>query len=335
MTFKRVRVRRQMETFPQHFRDALTMIGLGTKRDRAIEAHMEVREVLERDETLLSWGVDTILIGSYGRETAIYPGRDVDVFTKLPDAPTDDPEMVFQAVKEPLVDQYGDRVEEHRRSLMIQFPDDFSVDAVPATPTRLHWQIPQTDAEGERTQWEETDPERLGDLTHERNRRPEVDGRGAYVPTVKFVRQIRRHHLADAKPGGLYFELESYWAFDAGVAGASFAEILAATLERIATQLETGVVINDPAVERPYDPTPRTEDLDAAAKTFRGLADRAAAALATDDKCKAAALWREVLGRNEKGWVFRLPEDCDEQGRSVAKVTPITDKGSREARPFA
>lgn len=311
------------------------MIGLGAKRDRAIDAHKDVRAVLERDELLKSWSVDTILIGSYGRETAIYPGKDVDVFTKLPDAPTDDPEVVFQAVREPLVAEYGDRVEEHRRSLMIQFPDDFSVDAVPATPTDLHWQIAQTDAEGRRTQWEETDPERLGELTHGRNKTPEVDGRGAYVPTVRFVRQIRRHHLAEAKPGGLYFELATYWAFGAGVAGSSFAEILASTLRRIATQLESGVVINDPALERQYDPAPKPEDLEAAAATFRDLADKAAAALATDDKCKAAALWREILGRNEKGWVFRLPEDCDEQGRSVTKVTPITDKGSREARPFA
>jgi hypothetical protein len=324
-----------METFSQHFTDALTIIGLGSKRDRAIEAHRDVRGVLERDDPLKSWGVDTILIGSYGRETAIYPGRDVDVFTKLPDAPTNDPEVVFQAVKKPLVAEYGDRVEQHRRSLMIQFPDDFSVDAVPATPTARHWQIPQTDAEGKRTQWEETDPERLGELTHERNRTPLVDGRGAYVPTVKFIRQIRGHHLGDAKPGGLYFELETYWAFDAGLAGSSFAEILATTLKRIATQLESGVVINDPALEREYDPAPKPEDLDAAAKTFRSLADKAAAALATDNKCKAAALWREILGRNEKGWVFRLPEDCDEEGRSVTKVTPITDKGSREARPFA
>lgn len=322
-----------MEVFPQTFRDALTMIGLGDKRARAIKAHEEVRDVLARDETLKSWRVSTILIGSYGRETAIYPGKDVDVFIKLSDGPND-PEAVFQAVKKPLVEEYGGRVNEHRRSLLIKFDDDFSVDAVPAIPTASHWQIPEVDENGDRTRWEETDPEELGELTHRRNDAPTVDGSGAYVPTAKLVRQIRRHHLGKAKPGGFYFEIETYWAFDAGVTGESRAEVLAATLDRIATQLESGVVVNDPVLGRQYDPPPDPADLAVAATTFRDLATKAAQALAAD-RCPAAVLWREVLGKNEQGWVFALPDDCDERGNTVARVTPITDRGSREARPFA
>jgi hypothetical protein len=323
----------EMETFLQTFRDALTMIGLGSKRARAINAHEDVRAVLGRDDTLKAWGVQTILIGSYGRETAIYPGKDVDVFVKLPDGP-DDPEAVFQAVKKPLAAEYGSRVTEHRRSLMIDYPDDFSVDAVPAIPTAEHWQIPQADENDERTRWEETDPEHLTELTHRRNETPLVDDHGAYVPTVKLIRQIRRHHLGKAKPGGLYFEIETYWAFDAGVAGDSHAQILAATLDRIATQLESGVVINDPALGRQYDPAPAPADQDAAALKFRDLANKAAQALAAE-RCPAAVLWREILGKNEQGWVFALPDDCDEQGKATTRVTPITDKGSREAHPFA
>lgn len=322
-----------METFPQAFRSALTMIGLGEKRARAIKAHEEVRDVLARDETLKLWDVETILIGSYGRETAIYPGKDVDVFVKLPGGP-DDPAKVFDAVKAPLKAEYKDRLVEHRRSLLITFGDDFSVDAVPAIPSGSRWKIPQADDSGARSEWEETNPERLGELTTERNKTPEVDGRGAYVPTAKMIRQIRRHHLGKNKPGGLYFELETYWAFETGVAGGSFAEIIAATLARIADQLESGVVINDPALGRQYDPAPDPADLGAAAEKFRDLANKAAQALVTD-KCPAAALWRQILGRNEQGWVFPLPDDCDERGGTVAKVTPIADKGSREARPFA
>jgi hypothetical protein len=322
-----------METFPQAFRDALTMIGLGDKRARAIKAHEEVRDVLARDETLKAWGVQTILIGSYGRETAIYPGKDVDVFVKLPGGP-DDPEEVFQAVKKPLADEYGDRLEEHRRSLMIKFGDDFSVDAVPAIPTSLHWKIPEADETGARTRWEETDPEKLTDLTHRRNDAPVVDGAGAYVPTAKLIRQIRRHHLGKAKPGGFYFEMETYAAFQAGVSGSSRAEILASTLDRIAAHLETGEVVNNPALDRPYEPTPDPADIAGAADKFRDLASKAAQALAAE-RCPAAVLWREVLGKNEQGWVFALPDDCDERGKAIGVITPITDKGSREAHPFA
>lgn len=322
-----------METFTQAFRDALTMIGLGEKRAKAIKAHEDVRDVLARDETLKSWKVQTILIGSYGRETAIYPGRDVDVFVKLPDGPND-PEAVFEAVRKPLVAEYGDDVEVHRRSLMIKFGDDFSVDAVPAIPTASHWQIPEADENGNRTRWEETDPENLTELTHRRNDDPIVDGDGAYVPTAKLIRQIRRHHLADAKPGGFYFELEAYAAFEAGVSGSSRAEILASTLDRIAAHLETGQVVNNPALGLAYEPTPDPADIAAAADKFHDLATKAAQALAAE-RCPAAVLWREILGKNEQGWVFALPVDCDERGNVIGAITPIADKGSREAHPFA
>ncbi len=123
-----------------------------------------------------------------------------------------------------------------------------------------------------------------------------MDGQGAYVPTVKLVRQTRRHHLADRKPRGLYFELETYWAFEGGVTGTTFAEIFASTLERIATRLETGVVINDPALAREYNPAPESADLEHAAAIFRDVATKAALALAAD-RCEAARLWREILAR--------------------------------------
>ena len=322
-----------MEALADQFKAALTMIGLGDKRKRAIEAHEGVRATLEADPELQERGVDTILIGSYGRETAIYPGRDVDIFVKLADA-DDDPEALFQLVKKPLVATYGDRVTEGRHAIKIDFPDEFGVDAVAAERTTAHWKIPAPDDSGGRTEWEETDPERLGELVTDRNVTPTVDAQGAFVPTVKMIRQIRRHHLADAKPGGLYFELETYWAFDVGVAGDTFAEILASTLEHIATQLESGEVITDPAMDRPYEPTPESVDIEHAAAIFRDLATKAADALVAD-KCPAAAIWRDILGQNDRGWVFPLPAGCDERGKEVARVTPVADRGPAEARPFA
>jgi hypothetical protein len=322
-----------METLNEQFDQALTMIGLGPKRARAIEAHEDIRATLEADPELKTRSVDTILIGSYGRETAIYPGRDVDVFVELPDA-NDEPETLFQLVKAPLVAKYGSRVSEGRRAVKIDFPDEFGVDAVAAEQTAAHWQIPATDAEGARTEWEETDPELLSELTTERNVTPTVGDRGAYVPTVKMIRQVRRHHLGDAKPGGLYFELETYWAFEASLAGTTFAQILAATLDRTATQLESGTVISDPAIDREYRPTPNPADLDTAAALFRDLASKAAQAIAAE-RCPAAVLWREILGDNERGPVFPLPAGCDEKGDVIKSVTPVADRGSREARPFA
>ena len=76
-----------MSNLRKQFEQALTNIEVnGQKRKRAIEAHTEIRELLQQDEQLKEWGVEPLLIGSYGRGTGIYPGKDVDVllrFTKL------------------------------------------------------------------------------------------------------------------------------------------------------------------------------------------------------------------------------------------------------------
>jgi hypothetical protein len=332
-----------MNTLDDQFNDALKMIELrATKRARAIEAHLEVRASLEADSELRTRGVDTVLIGSYKRSTSIRPGKDVDVFVKLPDA-GDDPETLYQLVKDALVRRYKDRLTENRRSVNIDFgADGFSVDAVGAEPKDGHWAIPEADPAifpitGERTAWEDTDPERLTDLTEARNAQPMVGDRGAYVPTVKLVRQTRQAHLADAKPGGLYFEILTYWAFEAGVTGGSFAEIFANTLTWIARRLMT--VSSDPLLEPalmvPYAPPPPSDDLAHAAAVFTNLAAQAQAALREDDDCAASAAWRRILGENETGAVFALPEGCTEDGRRMAKIEPNPAVGPRSERGFA
>jgi hypothetical protein len=55
-----------MPNFRQQFEQALTNIEVnGQKRERAIEAHTEIRELLQQDEQLKEWGVEPILIGAY------------------------------------------------------------------------------------------------------------------------------------------------------------------------------------------------------------------------------------------------------------------------------
>ena len=146
-----------------------------------------------------------------------------------------------------------------------------------------------------------TDPERLTELTSERNRSPKVGDRGAYVPTAKLVRQARSSILGDAKPGGLYFEMLTYWAFTNGrVTGDSFAEIFSSALRSIADQLQSGNPLIDPALGTPYRPAPSAGDLEFAAKMLDAYADLAEEAL-TLDRCKAAINWRRILGRNDRG----------------------------------
>jgi predicted nucleotidyltransferase len=334
-----------MEELADQFKKALARIQIsGKKRDRAIDAHTEIRGVLEGSEKLRSLGVETVLIGSYARDTGIYPGKDVDVFVKLTKLDTSaPPEEVYNAVRDVLVAKYGKRAEEQPRSIKVSFDEDgdgFAVDAVPAVRMGSRWAIPRRDrdrwqAPDTTERWVETDPEQLGKLTERLNPKLKVEGQGAYVPTVKLVRQTRRHHMRDRKPGGLYFELLAYSAFvgDA-VSGDSFADIFAGTLKAIAAQLASGQVVTDPVLEREYRPTPDAADLARAAQVFAGLAAKADEALRVD-KCKAALRWREILGSNDRGPCFEFPPGCDERGEPIRRVREVAAVGSKEAGSFA
>ena len=329
-----------METFPTQFDNTLTAIEVnGKKRDRVIAAHMEIRELLEADKQLCALGVDTILIGSYARHTGIYPGKDVDVFVKLAKLDTSaDPAAVFNAVKRVLTAKYGKRAEPQRRAVKVSFGGDgFSVDAVPAVKLGTRWALPNRDPDkwgNPDERWLETDPEKMSTLTEQRNKSPRVGERGAYVPSVKLMRQTRRHHVGDNKPGGLYFEILTYWAFETGsVKGASFAEIFASALGAVATQLAGKEPLVNPVLGTPYEPAPKDIDRRAAAATFDGLATKAEKAL-TVDQCAAAVLWREIIGKNERGECFPLPPGCDATGKAISSIAGVSARGSREAHGF-
>ena len=332
-------------TLSEQFDGALSRLELKAKRVRVIAAHLEIRAVLETDSQLCAWGVDTVLIGSYARHTAIYPGKDVDVFTKLTklDTSSIEPRTVFEAVRDVLVKKYGDRAQPQERSIKVIFStdgeEDFHVDVVPAVRHGDRWAIPRHDTSvwssptiNER--WVETDPEKLTEMSEERNKSPKVGSRGAYVPTVKLVRQTRRHPRGKTKPGGFYFELMTYWTFEAGLEGDSFAEILADTLTSIATQLNSGLPLTDPVLMRPYKPEPDPMDRMTAAAVFTELAQDAQRAL-TVDKCAAAVVWRRILGEiDEYGPIFEIPPGCDAQGRALPAVA-VAARGGQEASRFA
>jgi hypothetical protein len=55
-----------MEALPQQFSDAVRNVRVSDEKlARTIDAHSEVRSILESDSELCEWGIDTILIGSY------------------------------------------------------------------------------------------------------------------------------------------------------------------------------------------------------------------------------------------------------------------------------
>ncbi|MFI7243197.1 SMODS domain-containing nucleotidyltransferase [Streptomyces qinglanensis] len=86
-----------MAHLKQQFKDALSSIEPGDDKTNAPEAHRLVRDALKADSKLAEYGVSPILIGSYKRNVSIRRIKDVDVFVRLPDVPSDVTSTEFRA----------------------------------------------------------------------------------------------------------------------------------------------------------------------------------------------------------------------------------------------
>lgn len=298
-------------------------------KNSAPGCHEEVRDALDDNDYLASLGIKSVLIGSYRRNVSIRRVKDVDVLCRLPLLPDVDPDIgplaLLNRFETALHDSLGEeRVARQARSFQVSFDDsDMYVDVVPARPCGDHWEIPGRDGT-----WEETNPEKLKDLTETMN----AAHADRYVPTVKLVRQVRRAHLGK-QPGGLYFEVATYHAFASGmVTGSNTAEVFCTALERIPVELRTAKLVGlaDPTLFGKVISTRASDaELDKAIATFDDLATDARAALDEEDRCTAARQWREILGQNEDGWVFPMPDDCDEEAKSSIAAAPIRSGNPR------
>ena len=337
------------------FDSALSNIEVnGEKRQRAIDAHTEIQELLSADEYLRSWGIDTCLIGSYSRHTAIYPGKDVDVFARLNHLDTTaNPGNVYDRVETVLVEEYGrvvngGRVTAQSRSVKVDFPDAddhnaaFAVDAVPAVRNGERWAIPTKDQyqwAPSAESWVTTDPERFGQLSSGLSTAywsPTVGGQDAYKPIVKLIRQARRTHLGDLRSGGLYVEFATYDVWSSRVVtGEEWDPLFATTLRLVANRFQRAPYepLLDPGLGTPVEPVLDANDWLHACNVFESLANLADDALSAE-KCRAAIKWREILGENDRGQVFPLPPGCDTNGFPLSAVGGAAIIRPREAARF-
>jgi hypothetical protein len=347
-----------METLSDQFERAVSNVTVsGPKLAKAIAAHTEVRLLLESDPELRDWGIDTILIGSYARQTARYPGKDVDVFLRFTALSVrHDPSKVYSGVERVLVAHYGDkefggRVTRQARSLKVDFPDtedphsdeSFSIDAVPAVPWSEHWGIPNRDRDEwakEEKRWILTDPAQFAAETNTlatANWSPTVGGSNAYRATIRLLRQIRHVHLGENRPGGLFTEIAAYYAWrDREVVGDSWAELVAASLSQVAVRFgiaESAGLIDPVLGTRMKPELDRAQWLEAAS-VFEELARKAHLALQSE-RCASAKIWREILGDNDRGPVLPLPDGCDAGGFPLTSIAPVEAVGSNQPRGFA
>jgi hypothetical protein len=164
-----------------------------------------------------------------------------------------------------------------------------------------------------------------------------VDGDNAYPPVVRLLRQVRHIHLGEDRPGGLYTEVAAYYAWSDGrVTGTSWAELLTTSLREVAGRFRLAAFngLPDPVLGTPMKPELTTGQWQHGAATFDRLASQATAAL-NAERCRAAALWRGILGTNDRGSVLPLPRGCDANGFPISSIAAVTATGSDEPRGFA
>ncbi len=338
-------------------------------------AHLEVTGVLQEDALLREKGLNPALIGSYARGTSIWPGKDVDVFGKLELCDIDSilPAIAYGLFRSAL-SEFGDRVEEQPRSLKIRFGPEvgypgrrfleaveaadatiqnvgrldfaFSVDVVPAVhwDDRRNWGIPTRDVElwlraAPQERWVKTNPEALTELTRVRNAALEIYGDGAYVPTVKAIRQIKAVHLGRSKPSSLYFEFILHEGFlDGSIKGDSWADLTHSALRYIVDRIRDAYrrPVCDPVLDEVYHPVPSPDELSRAAEILEVCARYASEAL-TADRCRAAYLWRQAFGANgHEGHdsVFPVPDGCRADGTALAAIAVNPLRGGNRERGF-
>lgn len=337
-----------MATLATQFKAALSCIEPSEDAKNAAEAHAEVSTALKADDRLKKLGVSPLLIGSYGRNVSIKRVKDVDVFARLEKADSSlRPGDILDHVSEVLEDAFPGCVERQHRSVKVDFPDyDLSVDVVIARPCvdhpDEHWQIPEKiDTDGNAS-WLETNPTKMGELATTANKdfllAEDNPDSGVYKPMVKLIRQIRRTWVDD-QPGGYYFEVLTYHAFqDLQPKKNTVADYLSVILREIATRLPDHVDDgpDDPTLDDRVIKTKATAaQIEAAAERLTEAADLAQLALAEEDSCKSAVKWRQLLGQtfnvDEAEDVFPLPDYCNADG--TTKSTTSTQVRGAPAVP--
>lgn len=320
-----------MSTLASYFNDALTNIEPDTDKANAATAHAEVTELLKASKELEGLGLDPILIGSYAREVSIKRVKDVDVFVRMESPDTNaTPEDVLSLFEGVLSkdDNYGsERIEKQHRSIKIDFSDyDLTVDVVPARRKGENWEVPSV-PDDEESEWIETNPVLLNEKTTELNQLNTINDKGIYVPVVKLIRQTRRTWLGD-QPGGLFFELMTYWGFkNSKWSATSIAEYYTLALEYIASNLSdiAKFGLDDPTIPGKSISTKADDNDFTVAKVAMDEASKLAReALEDEDDCSSALKWQKLLGKTPDGeYVFQMPSYCNADGtkKNASNIT--------------
>lgn len=352
-----------MTTMDDLFKEYLHRIQPPQKAvKRAAASHGPLRADLEKDEAYGPFVVDTMLSGSYGRDTAIFGIKDVDVIVKTAFALSDLQERMndneteqdcLLRLTQEAIERTGRaaRTKPRRRSVHVTLPEDNETDLPELTmdivPVRIQFGVdgdPMKISDCELVQWFDTYPNtQLSDSEARNLRSLDIVDRHGYKPTVKIFKAWKRVHYGSQKtPKG--FILECLTASYHNPYAIHWIDAVHDLFQGICNQWpdpDNLLLLPDeiPHVRDVSDwslyPIPIAKTVEQAQgvlkKIHRHLAlIKQAKEEAEEDLTTSAKTLRRVFGDDCEDICFPLPEDLQESNRSYGSRSNV-----REAPPFA
>jgi hypothetical protein len=286
---------------PSYFRRYLTAIQpTRASRERTIQLHQTLTERLSKDKPFQEWYDGTFLYGSYRRNTAVQPIKDVDVCVLLKIDRNDyTPEAVVRFLRTVLDrNGYKDKTALQRRSVRIDMSGT-TLDVVPVVAAGSDDQplwIPDRPLK----EWVKTHPKgHIAEAT-----RLNKEGGKRYIPFVKIVKAWYRYQLRDVerpKPKGFTLEalVAHYQDADAPSYAEAFVNFLTNLDEDCGDGLARGIFpeVPDPGLTGEVVKVSFTAD---EAKRFgevvRTSLNDAKAALEVEGIKASAAAWNSIFG---------------------------------------
>lgn len=276
-----------------------------SSRERAAQLHSTLRSrLLEADDDVFkAWYENSFLYGSYARNTAINPIKDVDVCLVLNiDIAEYTPQQVIGRLKRVLEALgYEDKTAYQRRSIRIDMSGT-TMDAVPVVPIQDVDDILNIPDRVLKS-WIDTHPKAHIEAARKTNK----ESGGRYIPLVKIVKAWYRYQAKEKreidrpKPKGFMLEVlvAKYQDSDAPTYAEAFVSFLENFMADCGSQLRQGLFpdIPDPGIAgesikatfEPYEAQLFAEIVDESLATAKQ-------AIAAETRGESATLWRKVFG---------------------------------------
>lgn len=326
-----------------HFKRYLSNIEPDARNvDDASKKHTELRGKLEADPIFGQHVIDTFLTGSYRRNTAVKPIKDVDIIVVVDEDAyaQKTPKKAFEDLRDALGRcGYGFRTEDQRRSIRVDL-GIIDLDVVIArAPNGLENSLRIPDRQ--LNEWIETHPKAHTAWSERTNAQSKgSDGQGRFKPLVKMLKAWKSHSSASLKrPKG--FTLECI-AGDNFRTAEDWADVFLGTMKTIKgayavwLALEQVPPIPDPGIPGQSLKTgltfPQFRDFIAKVDDAIRLSEEA---IAADTVAGSVKVWRTIFGPD-------FPDDDDasktSRNNGFAATTAVTTSRKsdvRESPPFA